>query len=341
MSINVGINGFGRIGRTIIKAAIDMNSDINFIAVNDITDSKTLAHLFKYDSIIGNFKGKVEYDDKSITINGKKILIWSERNIENLKWKDVGVDIVVESTGLFRDRESASKHISKGGAKKVIISAPAQQPDNTICMGINEKTYDPAKHNIISNASCTTNGLAPVVRVLHEEFGINQALMTTIHSYTTDQKLLDLPHKDLRRARAAAISMIPTTTGAAKAVGLVIPEMKGKLTGLALRVPTPNVSIIDFTAELNKNVSKEEINSSIKKRAESDLKGILQYVDEPLVSWDFRGNTNSAIFDSLLTYVVEKENGKGNFVKVMIWYDNEFGYSCRVVDLARYIGSKI
>jgi glyceraldehyde 3-phosphate dehydrogenase len=341
MSINVGINGFGRIGRMVVRAALDKKSDLNIVAVNDITDSKTLAHLFKYDSIIGNFSGTVEYDDNSITINGKKIKIFSERNLENLKWKEVGVDVVVESTGLFRDKASASKHITSGGAKKVIISAPAKEPDTTICMGINEGTYDPANHNIISNASCTTNGLAPLVKVLNDEFGIKQGLMTTIHSYTNDQKILDAPHKDLRRARAAAVSMIPTTTGAAKAVALVIPEVKGKITGLALRVPTPNVSLIDLTVDLNKAVSKKEVNEVIKKHSESDLKGILEYTEEELVSWDLRGNQHSSIFDSSLTYVVEQENGKGTFIKVMAWYDNEYGYSCRVVDLAEFIGKKL
>jgi glyceraldehyde 3-phosphate dehydrogenase len=341
MSIKVGINGFGRIGRMVVRAALKKNSDIDFIAVNDLTDPKTLAHLFKYDSVIGNFDGTVDYDDNSITINGKKIKVWSERNVENLKWKDAGVDVVIESTGLFRKRKDAIKHIESGGAKKVIISAPATEPDNTICMGINEETYDPANHNIISNASCTTNCLAPLAKVLKEEFGIVQGLMTTIHSYTNDQKILDSPHKDLRRARAAAVSMIPTTTGAAKALALVIPEVKGKFTGMAIRVPTPNVSLVDLTVELEKNVSKDEINAAMKKWSENKLKGILAYTEEELVSWDFRGNENSAIFDAPSTYVVEKDGNKGNFVKVLGWYDNEYGYSCRVIDLTEYIGKKL
>ncbi len=341
MAIKVGINGFGRIGRMIVRAAIDKKSNIEFIAVNDLTDPKTLAHLFKYDSVIGNFKGEVSYDSNSITINGKKIKVLSEKALENLKWKEHGVDIVVESTGLFTDKTTAVKHIEVGGAKKVIISAPAKNEDITVCMGINEEMYDNSKHHVISNASCTTNGLAPVAKVLNEEFGIVQGLMTTIHSYTNDQKVLDAPHKDLRRARAAAVSMIPTTTGAAKAVGLVIPALKGKFTGLAIRVPTPNVSVVDLTVELQKLASKDEINAAMKKWAEGKLKGILAYTDEPLVSWDFRGNENSSIFDSELTYIVDKEGGKGNFAKVIAWYDNEYGYSCRVVDLTEYIGKKL
>jgi glyceraldehyde 3-phosphate dehydrogenase len=338
MGIKVGINGFGRIGRMIVRAAIAKNSKIDFVSVNDLTDSKTLAHLFKYDSVIGNFDGDVSYDDKSITINGKKIKVTAEKSLDNLNWKGDGIDIVVESTGLFRKRPDAMKHIEKGGAKKVIISAPATDPDITMCLGINEDKYDPNKHHIISNASCTTNGLAPIVKVLNEEFGLEQGIMTTIHSYTNDQKILDAPHKDLRRARAAAVSMIPTTTGAAKAVALVIPEMKGKITGLAIRVPTPNVSLVDLTVQLKKMVSKDEVNSAMKKWAEGKLKGILEYTDEPLVSWDLRGNPHSSILDSDLTYVVEKEGNKGDFVKLMAWYDNEYGYSCRIVDLLEYIG---
>lgn len=340
MGIKVGINGFGRIGRMVVRAAINMGSDIDFVAVNDLTNPKTLAHLFKYDSVIGNFKGEISHDDNSITINGKKIKVFSERNVENLKWKENNIDIVIESTGLFRKKASAVKHINNGGAKKVIISAPSSDPDSTICMGINEETYDPNTHHIISNASCTTNALAPVVKVLHEEFGILQGLMTTIHSYTNDQRILDAPHADLRRARAAAVSMIPTTTGAAKAVSLVIPEMKGKLTGMAMRVPTPNVSVVDLTVELNKLAGTKEINEVMKKYADGKLKGILAYTDEALVSADIRGNSNSSIFDSGLTYVVEKENGKGNFAKVIAWYDNEYGYSCRIVDLVSYISKK-
>lgn len=340
MGVKVGINGFGRIGRMVLRAAIDKKSDIDIVAVNDLTSPKTLAHLFKYDSVAGNFSGDISYDDNSVTINGKKIIVTAERDVAALKWGEFGVDIVVESTGLFRKKAQASKHLD-AGAKKVIISAPATEPDNTICMGINEDTYDSATQHIVSNASCTTNGLAPVVKVLLEEFGVVQGIMTTIHSYTNDQNILDGPHGDLRRARAAAVSMIPTTTGAAKAVALVIPEMKGKITGLAIRVPTPNVSLIDLSVELKTAASKAEINEKMKAWADGKLKGILQYCDEPLVSWDLRQNPYSSIFDSDLTYVVEKDGDKGNFVKVMAWYDNEYGYSCRVVDLAEFMAKKL
>lgn len=339
MGKKVAINGFGRIGRNIIRAIIEEKANIDVVAVNDITDAKTLGHLFKYDSILGNFDGDVKVSENSITINGKEIKVLKSK-IEELPWKEMGVDIVVESTGLYTDRDKCQMHIDRG-AKKVIISAPGKKEDITIVMGVNDKSYDPSKHHVISNASCTTNCLAPVAKVLHTKFGIKQALMTTIHSYTNDQKILDQPHKDLRRARAAALSMIPTTTGAAKAVSLVIPELKGKFTGLAVRVPTSNVSVVDLSAELNMDVSKEEINNAMKDAANTYLKGYLAYCDEELVSKDFEGNSNSAIFDAGCTYIIEKENGKGNLVKVLTWYDNEWGYSCRVVDLIKMIQDKM
>ena len=331
MAIKVGINGFGRIGRNIFRAAMG-DSDIDFVAVNDITDAATLAYLLKYDSALGNLDADVSSDANGIVVDGKPFKVLSERDPANLPWKDLGIEIVVESTGLFRDRDSASKHITAGGAKKVIISAPAKGEDITIVLGVNEDKYDKDNHHIISNASCTTNCLAPVAKVLLENFGIKRGLMTTIHSYTSDQRLLDAPHKDLRRARAAALSMIATTTGAAAATGLVLPELAGKLDGMAIRVPTPNVSVVDLVADLEKDASVEAINSAMKEASEGSLKGLLEYMDIPLVSIDFNGNPHSSIFDSLATMALE-----GGFVKVISWYDNEWGYSNRVKDLIKYI----
>jgi len=333
MSIKVGINGFGRIGRNLLRASLN-TKEIEFVAANDITDAKTLAHLLKYDSILGNLDADVKAQGDTISVNGKPLKVLAVSDPSQLPWKDLGVDIVVESTGRFTEKDGASKHMS-AGAKKVIISAPAKNEDITIVLGVNEKSYDPKKHHVLSNASCTTNCLAPVAKVLLENFGIKRGLMTTIHSYTNDQKILDLPHKDLRRARAAAVSMIPTTTGAAKAVSLVLPQLKGKLDGMAIRVPTPNVSVVDLVAELDKDTTAEEVNASLKKAAEGELKGILQYCDEPLVSIDFNGNSNSSIVDALSTKVIEKK-----MVKVLAWYDNEWGYSCRVRDLISYIAGK-
>jgi glyceraldehyde 3-phosphate dehydrogenase len=336
MGVKVGINGFGRIGRNVFRAALALNSDIEIVAVNDLTSNKMLAHLLKYDSIIGNFDGEVEAKgDDIIVVNGKELKVYAERDLNKIPWKDHGIEIVVESTGLFVDAEKAKGHIESGGAKKVIISAPAKNEDKTFVLGVNDDLYDKEKHNIVSNASCTTNCLAPVAKVLNDKFKIVEGLMTTIHSYTGDQNVVDAPHKkDMRRARAAALSMIPTSTGAAKAVSLVIPELKGKMTGLAVRVPTPNVSVVDLSVILEKPVSKEDINNAIKEAAEGPLKGILEYCDKPLVSSDFKGNSNSSIFDADCTYVIEKDGGKGTLVKILSWYDNEWGYSCRVVDLA-------
>jgi glyceraldehyde 3-phosphate dehydrogenase len=331
MSIKVGINGFGRIGRNLLRASIG-NPEIEFLAVNDITDAKTLAHLLKYDSLLGGFKGDVTATDDAIIVNNKKIKVLAEKEVGKLPWKDLGVDIVVESTGKYTKRPDVIKHIEQGGAKKVIVSAPATDPDMTIVLGVNEETYDPAKHHVLSNASCTTNCLAPVVKVLHERFGVEKAFMTTIHAYTNDQKILDAPHKDLRRARAAAVSQIPTTTGAAKAVGLVIPELKGKIDGIAIRVPTPNVSVVDLVAVMKKEVTEKDVNEAFKKAAEGKLKGILQYTEEPLVSVDFLSNPHSAIVDALSTKVLDK-----NLLKVLAWYDNEWGYSCRLRDLIKFI----
>lgn len=333
MAVRVAINGFGRIGRNFLRTSKGVR-DFEIVAINDLTDAPTLAHLLKYDSVHGIFDADVKVKDSSLVIDGREIRITAERSPENLPWKELGVDIVVESTGLFTDREKAAKHLD-AGAKTVLISAPAKEPDITICLGINEETLDPSKHKIISNASCTTNCLAPVAKVLHKEFGIIRGLMTTIHSYTNDQRILDLPHKDLRRARAAAISMIPSTTGAAKAIGLVLPELKGKLDGFSMRVTTPNVSVIDLVVELQKDVTAEEINAVMKKWADGPMKGILQYVDIPLVSVDFNGNPHSSIFDSTLTRVME-----GRMVKVISWYDNEWGYSSRLRDLILYIIKK-
>jgi len=333
MAIKVGINGFGRIGRNLLRASLN-TKEIEFVAANDITDAKTLAHLLKYDSILGNLDADVRAQGDIISVNGKPLKVLAVSDPSQLPWRDLGVDIVVESTGRFTEKDGASKHLS-AGAKKVIISAPAKNEDITVVLGVNEKSYDPKKHHVLSNASCTTNCLAPVAKVLLENFGIKRGLMTTIHSYTNDQKILDLPHKDLRRARAAALSMIPTTTGAAKAVSLVLPQLKGKLDGMAIRVPTPNVSVVDLVAELDKDTTAEEVNAAFKKAAEGELKGILQYCDEPLVSIDFNGNSNSSIVDALSTKVIEKK-----MVKVLAWYDNEWGYSCRVRDLILYIAGK-
>lgn len=330
MGIRVAINGFGRIGRLVFRGGMREES-IEWVAVNDITDAKTLAYLLKYDSNYGILDAEVEVVDEGIRVDGKTIKVLSEREPANLPWKDLGIDVVVESTGIFRDRENASKHLS-AGAERVIITAPAKNPDVTIVLGVNENTFDPANHRIISNASCTTNCLAPMVKVLDDNFGVRRGLMTTIHSYTNDQRLLDLPHKDLRRARAAAISMIPTTTGAAKAIGEVIPHLKGKLHGVAIRVPTPTVSLVDLVVELGKEVTEEEVNSAFRKAAENELKGILQYSEEPLVSKDFTANPHSCIFDALSTYTIG-----GSMVKVFGWYDNEWAYSLRVVDLIKYI----
>lgn len=335
MAVKVGINGFGRIGRNVLRALLQkQNAKFEVVAVNDITDAKTLAHLFKYDSVQGIFNGDVKDEGSDIVINGKKIKIFAEKDPAKLPWKDLGVEIVIESTGLFTSKEKAIVHITSGGAKKVIITAPAKEEDITIVLGVNEDKYDPAKHNVISNASCTTNCLAPVTKVLNDKIGIVKGLMTTIHSYTNDQRILDLPHKDLRRARAAALSMIPTTTGAAKAIGLVIPELKGKLNGYAMRVPTPNVSVVDVTFEMKRTTSKEEVNGFLKAAAEGELKGILGYTDLPLVSRDYLNDPRSSIVDGDSTYVVD------NLVKVLSWYDNEWGYSYRVVDLTDYIIGK-
>jgi glyceraldehyde 3-phosphate dehydrogenase len=331
MALRVAINGFGRIGRNFLRTSKGV-TDFEIVAINDLTDAPTLAHLLKYDSVHGIFNADVK--DSSLFVDGKEIKITAERSPENLPWKELGIDIVIESTGLFTDREKAAKHLD-AGAKYVLISAPAKEPDITVCLGINEESLDPAKHKIISNASCTTNCLAPIAKVLHKEFGIVRGLMTTIHSYTNDQRILDLPHKDLRRARAAAISMIPSTTGAAKAIGLVLPELKGKLDGFSMRVTTPNVSVVDLVAEMQKDVTAEEINAAMKKWAEGPMKGILQYVDIPLVSVDFNGNPHSSIFDATLTRVME-----GRMIKVISWYDNEWGYSSRLRDLILYIIKK-
>ena len=335
MAYKIAINGFGRIGRNVLRAGIN-SPELEFVAVNDITSAATLGHLLKYDSVIGNFAGTVEVKDTTIIINGKPVKVLSEKDPNKLPWKDLGIDIVIESTGLkgYTDGEDAKIHLNNG-AKKVIISAPAKHPDVTVVLGVNESTYDPAKHNIISNASCTTNCLAPIAKVLMQSFGIKKGLMTTIHSYTNDQKLLDLPHSDLRRARAAAINMIPTSTGAAKAIGLVIPELKGKMDGVAVRVPTPNVSLVDLVVETEKETTADEVRAAMKTAANGPLKNILEYVDVPLVSSDFKGNPHSSMYDAQLTYVI------GNMVKVLAWYDNEWGYSCRVIDLTKMIAKKL
>jgi len=331
MSIKVGINGFGRIGRNFFRASFS-DPEIEILAVNDITDAKTLAHLLKYDSVMGIFAADIQATEDSLIVNGQKIKVLSIKDPAQLPWKDLGVQVVIESTGLFRKRPDAEKHIVNGHAQKVIISAPATDPDVTLVLGVNEEIYDKDRHHIISNASCTTNCLAPTAKVLHQNFGIEKAFMTTVHSYTNDQRILDLPHKDLRRARAAAVSQIPTTTGAAKAVGIVIPELQGKIDGIAVRVPTPNVSLIDLVALVKKEVTVEEINQAFKEAAAKQLQGILEYTEEPLVSVDFVANPHSAIVDGLFTRVTDK-----NLVKVLAWYDNEWGYSCRLRDLAKYI----
>ncbi len=331
MALRIGINGFGRIGRNMLRASAK-DPAVEYVAVNDITDAKTLAHLLKYDSVLGTFPGDVRATEDALVVDGKTIRVLAEKEVGKLPWKDLGVTVVIESTGKYTKRPDVIQHIEKGGASKVIVSAPATDPDITLVLGVNEKSYDPAKHHILSNASCTTNGLAPVVKVLHETLGIEKGFMTTIHSYTNDQKILDAPHKDLRRARAAAVSQIPTTTGAAKAVGLVLPELKGKIDGIAIRVPTPNVSMVDLVATVKKPAKAEEINAAFQAAAAGPLKGILGYTEEPLVSVDFMGDSRSGIVDGLLTKVMD-----GNLVKVMAWYDNEWGYSCRLVDLAKYI----
>src|SRR5208282_34491 len=333
MALKVAINGFGRIGRNFFRVCRG-HSGLEIVAINDLTDAKTLAHLLKYDSVHGTFDADVKAGEGIITVDGKEIKVLAERAPETLPWKSLNVDIVIESTGLFTDRPKASKHID-AGAKWVIISAPAKEPDVTVCLGVNEEVLDPGKHKIISNASCTTNCLAPVAKVLHKEFGIIRGLMTTVHSYTNDQRILDLPHKDLRRARAAALSMIPTTTGAAKAVGLVLPELKGKLDGYAMRVPTPDVSVVDLVALVEKPTTTEEVNAALKKAAEGPMKGILQYVEEELVSKDFTGNPHSSMVDAGFTKVID-----GTLVKVVAWYDNEWGYSCRVRDLINLLAKK-
>lgn len=334
MSIKVGINGFGRIGRNAFKAAIAKKADFDIVAINDVTDPKTLAHLLKYDSCFGAFEGSVEAKDDAIIVDGKEIKITAVRNPAELPWAQLGVEVVLESTGLFTKKADAEKHI-QAGAKKVIISAPATDEDITIVMGVNEDQYDPSTHHVISNASCTTNCLAPVAKVIDREWGIAKGLMTTVHSYTNDQKILDLPHKDLRRARAAALSIIPTTTGAAKAVALVLPQLKGKLNGMAMRVPTPAVSVVDVVFELVKPADKDAVNAALKKAATDEIPGILGYTDEPLVSIDFKGDARSSIVDGLSTMFVDDK-----MVKVVSWYDNEWGYSNRAVDLIEYVINK-
>src|SRR5687767_13085044 len=330
MAVKVGINGFGRIGRNIMRAALGDNN-IDFVAVNDLTNAKTLAHLLKYDSVLGNLDAKVEARKDAIAVDGDEFKVLSMRDPAQLPWKDLGVDVVFESTGLFTSRDDAAKHLA-AGAKKVVITAPAKGPDLTVVLGVNEDKYDPGKHQIISNASCTTNCLAPLAKVIHQCFGIRKGWMTTIHSYTNDQNLLDLPHKDMRRARAAAISMIPTTTGAAVAVGEVLPELKGRLDGFAMRVPTPNVSVVDLAALVDRKTSGEEVNAALKEAANGGMKGILAFSTEELVSVDFKGNAHSSIIDAPYTKVMD-----GDFVKVLSWYDNEWGYSSRCVDLMRML----
>src|SRR3954453_4537796 len=333
MAVKVGINGFGRIGRNIMRAALG-DKNIDFVAINDLTSAHTLAHLLKYDSVLGNLHAKVEAREDTIAVDGDQFKVLQFRDPAQLPWKDLGVDVVFESTGLFTNRDAAAKHLA-AGAKKVVITAPAKGPDFSVVLGVNEEKYDPAKHQIISNASCTTNCRAPLAKVLHQRFAIRKGWMTTIHSYTNDQQLLDLPHKDLRRARAAALSMIPTTTGAALAVGEVLPELKGKLDGFSMRVPTPNVSVVDLSAVLGKNTSSEEVNDVLRQAANGPLKGILAMSDDPLVSIDFRGNAHSSELDASYTKVMD-----GDFVKVLAWYDNEWGYSSRCVDLVRHIVTK-
>ena len=335
MKTKIGINGFGRIGRLTLRALLERHKDgLEVIAINDLADTKTNAHLFKWDSVYGRYPGDVEAKENALVIDGKDIAVIQQRDPAAIPWKDLGVQIVLESTGLFTDATKAAAHM-KGGAKKVIISAPAKNEDITIVLGVNEAMYDSKKHNIISNASCTTNGIAPPVKVIHDNFKIIKGLMTTIHSYTNDQRIMDVVHSDLRRARAAALNIIPTTTGAAKAVAQVIPDLKGKVHGLAFRVPTPTVSVIDFVCDLEKTVTVEQVNEALKKAAVGQLKGILEYCEEPLVSMDFKGNTNSSIIDALSTMVIG-----GNMMKLIAWYDNEWGYSCRLGDLALFVANK-
>jgi glyceraldehyde 3-phosphate dehydrogenase len=333
MPVKVGINGFGRIGRNVVRAALHRN-DIEFVAVNDLTDTKTLAHLLKYDSVLGTLPVEIHKEEDAIVVGGKRIKVFATKDPAQLDWNSVGAQIVVESTGRFTDGKEAAKHI-RGSVKKVIISAPATNEDVTLVLGVNDGTYDPAKHNIISNASCTTNCLAPVVKVLHGTVGILKGSMTTIHSYTNDQNVLDFPHKDLRRARAAALNMIPTTTGAAKAIGLVMPELKGKLDGYSMRVPTPDVSVVDLVALTSRPTSAEEVNAAFKAAADGPMKGILAYTEDPVVSTDMLHNSNSSIVDGQMTKVLD-----GNLLKVISWYDNEWGYSCRVVDLIAFLTQK-
>jgi len=333
MAVKVGINGFGRIGRNIFRTALG-DEDIDFVAVNDITDTKTLAHLLKYDSVLGNLDHDIKTSGNGISVEGKEFHVFSERDPAAIPWESVGAEVVIESTGRFTKAEDAKKHL-RGTVKKVIISAPAKNEDITIVLGVNEDKYDAAAHHVISNASCTTNCLAPVAKVIHEKFGIRYAQMTTIHSYTNDQQLLDLPHKDLRRARAAGLNMIPTSTGAAKAVALVLPELKGKFDGISVRVPTPNVSLVDVVIDVEKETTTEEVNKALKDAANEELRGIMAFSEEPLVSSDFRGNSNSSIVDAEYTKVIG-----GRMIKILSWYDNEWGYSCRVRDLVKYIAAK-
>ncbi len=333
MAVKVGINGFGRIGRNVLRTSLG-DSEIDFVAVNDLTDTKTLAHLLKYDSVLGNLEEEVSATEGGIKVGSDEFKVFSERDPAAIDWESVGAEIVIESTGIFTKAEDAKKHL-RGTVKKVIISAPAKNEDITIVLGVNEGSYDPQAHTIISNASCTTNCLAPVAKVIHEKFGIRSAQMTTIHSYTNDQQLLDLPHKDLRRARAAAISMIPTSTGAAKAVALVLPELKGKFDGISVRVPTPNVSLVDVVIDVDRDTTTEEVNQALKNAANEELRGILAFSEEPLVSVDFRKNPNSSIVDAEYTKVIG-----GNMIKILSWYDNEWGYSCRVRDLIKFIAGK-
>jgi glyceraldehyde 3-phosphate dehydrogenase len=335
MTTKVGINGFGRIGRNVFRAALNRN-DIEIVAVNDLTDAKTLAMLLEFDSVHGRLHADVRAEDSAIVVNGRRVAVLAERDPAQLPWAKLGVELVIESTGRFTDKEQAQLHITHGGAKKVIISAPAKHEDITIVMGVNESSYNPDAHHVVSNASCTTNCLAPVAKVVDEAFGITRGLMTTVHSYTNDQQILDLPHKDLRRARAAAMSIIPTSTGAAKAVGLVLPHLQGKLNGMAMRVPTPNVSVVDLTAEVKTSTTAEAVNEALRGASESKLKGIMDFSDKPLVSRDYNGDAHSAIVDGLSTMVME-----GNMVKVVAWYDNEWGYSNRVLDLTAFVGSKL
>ncbi len=335
MPVKVGINGFGRIGRNVFRAALKMaKPGMEFVAANDLTDTQTLAHLLKYDSVLGPLEAEVKADGDAIVVNGARLRVFSIKDPAQIDWPALGVDIVVEATGKFRSKEDCLKHM-RGSVKKVIITAPAKNEDVTLVLGVNDAMYDPARHHVISNASCTTNCLAPLVKVLHDSFGIKRGLMTTIHSYTNDQVVLDFPHKDLRRARAAAINIVPTTTGAAKAIGLVMPELKGKLNGYAVRVPTPNVSVVDLVADLNRDVTVGEVNAAFQRAAETSMKGILAYTEDPVVSTDMMRNPNSSIVDATLTQVVD-----GNMVKVVSWYDNEWGYSCRIVDLIEFIAQK-